>query len=93
MDWIFLAFIATVIFHFVGTPVLIADLKESDPEFYKRIGGGSVFFSPFKQLDLIWWAITRRYADATSRAFHRYDLYSLNLVLIIMFGIASAVLN
>lgn len=91
MDWTFYAFIATVVFHFVGTPILIADLRERYPEFHKSFGGGWVFFSPFKQLDLIWWAITRQYADATGKAFHRYDLYSLNLVLIILFGIAFAV--
>ena len=93
MDWIFFAFIATLIIHLLGTPVLIADLEESYPEFHKSLGGSTVFFNPFKQLDLIWWTITRRYADATGKALHRYDLYLLNLALIILLGVTFVVSN
>ncbi len=92
MNWIFYAFVATIIIHLVGTTVLIADIGENYPSFHKRLGGDRVFFSPFKQLDLCWWIVTRRYIAESRKVLHRYDLYLGNLVLAIVFGIATATL-
>lgn len=93
MEWIFYIFIATIVVYIVGTPVLIADIGESYPDFCKRLGGNGVFFNPFKQLDLLWWIITRHYTADVGKRFHRYDLYLTNLVLVIIFGIATAIVG
>jgi hypothetical protein len=91
MDWIFYALIATVVFYLVSTPILVANIGERFPEFHKSLGGDSVFFNPFKQLDLLWWIINRRYAVGSDRSFHRFDLYLANLALFVLLAIAFAV--
>ena len=93
MNWLFYVFMATIIFHLIGTIALVTDIGEHYPEFYKRLNGYGVFFSPFKQLDLILWIVTRRYIANTDRVFHRYDLYLANLILALVFGLAAAAFN
>ena len=92
MNWIFYAFIGTIIIHLVATPILIADIGGHYPDFHKRLDGDRVFFSPFKQLDLCWWIITRRHTAKTQKLLHRYDLYLANLILAVVLGIAVAVI-
>jgi hypothetical protein len=91
MDWLFYAFLATVVVHIVATPILVADVAGSFPDFHKSLGGHGVLFKPFKQLDLIWWILTRQYSKTSKNGFHRYDLYLANLLLFAILGISLAV--
>ena len=93
MDWVFNVGFATAVLHIVSTPILVADMATRHPECHRSIGGDKVFFSPFKQMDLLWWIITRQYAAKSNRSFHPYDLYLCNFSLCVMSFVTLAILT
>jgi hypothetical protein len=84
IDWLFYGFIISVVIYLVGTIILIADIGKNYPEFYEELDGLGFFFNLFKQMDFLFWIITRRYMVGTSKGFHKYDLYLGNLIVVIV---------
>lgn len=83
-DLIFYGFIVSIVIYLVGTVILIVDIEKNYPELHEKLDGIGFFFSPFKQMDFLFWIITRRYMVGANKRFHKYDLYLANLILAIV---------
>lgn len=79
--------------YLIGFVLVMIDVKNHYSETYKELGGDTVFFRPFKQLDFLLWIIIRKYARISGSNFHRYDIFLMITVSFVVSILSFAVID
>jgi hypothetical protein len=61
---------------------IIMDMKKRFPDFYKKIGGIQIL-NPYKQIDVLIFLLSRKYIVDQQKKFHIYDVFILNLIILL----------
>ena len=75
--------IFTVILNVVIMYAIFFDIRNNHSEKFKELSDTSVLFNPFKQMDLFYFLVSRKYLEKNQR-FHKYDIFIINLSIIII---------
>lgn len=77
------AIVIVIIYMFI-----VIDIKRTFPSFYNEIGGINIL-NPFKQINVLVFLISRKYAQ--NKKIHIYDLFLLNLLILLFLFFAMMI--
>lgn len=84
MSIAFYIFMLSIALYIILGVFIVIDMKTRFPGEHNRLGGMSIFFNPFKQLDLLMFLLSRKYAAQGSGGIHKYDLFILNFIVLVV---------
>jgi hypothetical protein len=74
----------SIVLYMILGIIIVIDMKTRFPEEHNRLGGMSIFFNPFKQLDFLRFLFSRKYTAQGSSSLHKYDLFILNFIVLVV---------